>query len=470
MLRARRHNQANALSFYKSPPDWFSEPQADFQVAKRFFQSLRKKDVWGALIYLFSMLFNIIFAWKPDASFGQRAKHQTAPARALHWHRQLRLTAADMHRLEGMFKDQVFYGAMQAAEQANAAAKKSGAGRTEASAASSAAGFSEPSEARPKQTPESKWLPKLQLSFQCMRFLFECGRWSLPLNEEWPDEMYHSWCIYIEDFRCTHAWFGWKKPKFRSVAWEHFKAFYKDVKIETKPDRSPAELEELEKKLAASLEEEIIEAAAPSEVAEAAKEDVHDEEVHDEDFEAKAAEGAMAVGLLLDAMEKGWLMSAPSSHQTDVAQILDLCRQWLQKGSALGDLQDMMMPAQIRQLPTSMRAWTLVTFTGMQFVESENWLPTYIQIPSDTGIRKWAGQCTYDDPGNICLDFTYHILMLHRFSQPHKLQQAMSATYRRYGSTSEKSGSGRMNFRGNIIEALLHRAQVERSKVRPGRR
>jgi len=65
-----------------------------------------------------------------------------------------------------VFKDQVFYGAMQAAEQANAAAKKSGAGRTEASAASSAAGCSEPSEARPKQTPESKWLPKLQLSFQ----------------------------------------------------------------------------------------------------------------------------------------------------------------------------------------------------------------------------------------------------------------------------------------------------------------
>ena len=89
----------------------------------------------------------------------------------------------------------------------------------------------------------------------------------------------------------------------------------------------------------------------------------------------------------------------------------------------------MMMPAQIRQLPTSMRAWTLVTFTGLQFVESEDWLPTYIQIPSDRDIRKGAGQCTYDDPGNVCLDFTYHILMLHRFSQPHKLQQTMSATY-----------------------------------------
>ena len=268
---------------------------------------------------------------------------------------------------------------------------------------------------------------------------------SLPLNEEWPDEMYDSWCIYIDDFRCTHAWFGWKKPKFRAVAWEHFQAFYKDVKIETKPDRSPAELEELEKKLAASLEEEIIEAAAPSEVAEAAKEDVHDEDVHDEDFEAKAAEGAMAVGLLLDAIEKGWLMSAPSSHQTDVDQILDLCGQWLQQGSTLGDLQDMMMPAQIRQLPTSMRAWTLVTFTGLQFVESEDWLPTY-EMGRD--IRKWAGQCTYDDPGNVCLDFTYHILMLHRFSQPHKLQQTMSATYRQHSRILTKPSHSTHNCEG----------------------
>ena len=72
-----------------------------------------------------------------------------------------------------------------------------------------------------------------------------------------------------------------------------------------------------------------------------------------EDFVAKAAEGARAVGLLLDAMEEGWLMSAPSSHQTD-EQIMDLCR--LQQGFALGDLQDMMMPTQSRDLPTSMRA------------------------------------------------------------------------------------------------------------------
>ena len=73
--------------------------------------------------------------------------------------------------------------------------------------------------------------------------------------------------------------------------------------------------------------------------AEAAKVDVHDE-----DFIAKAAEGATAVGLLLDAMEEGWLMSAPSSHQTDMEQIMVLCRQWLQQGSALGDLQDIVFP------------------------------------------------------------------------------------------------------------------------------
>ena len=54
-----------------------------------------------------------------------------AHAKALHWHRQLRLSAEDMRRLEGMFKDQVYYGAMQAAEQAIAAANTRGAKGTE---------------------------------------------------------------------------------------------------------------------------------------------------------------------------------------------------------------------------------------------------------------------------------------------------------------------------------------------------
>ena len=92
MLRARRHNEENALQFYKSPPDWFSEPQADFRVVWRFFESLQKQDVRAALIYLPSMMFNLVFVWKPDVSFGHGAHYQTAPAKALHWHRQLRLT------------------------------------------------------------------------------------------------------------------------------------------------------------------------------------------------------------------------------------------------------------------------------------------------------------------------------------------------------------------------------------------
>ena len=55
MLRARRHNQANALSFYKSPPDWFSEPQADFQVVKRFFSIASEEGCVGSTdIFVFN--------------------------------------------------------------------------------------------------------------------------------------------------------------------------------------------------------------------------------------------------------------------------------------------------------------------------------------------------------------------------------------------------------------------------------
>ena len=43
--------------------------------------------------------------------------------------------------------------------------------------------------------------------------------------------------------------------------------------------------------------------------------------------------------------------------------------------------------------------------------------------------------------------------------------QTLSASYRAYGARSERSSSGRMNFRGNLIEALIHRAQVEIPRV-----
>ena len=98
----------------------------------------------------------IVFAWKPNASFGHRARYQTAPARALHWHRQLRLTAEDMRRLEGMFKDQVYYGAMQAAEPATAAANTRGAKGTASAASSSVQPAAASSGAGPSEASESK--------------------------------------------------------------------------------------------------------------------------------------------------------------------------------------------------------------------------------------------------------------------------------------------------------------------------
>ena len=39
--------------------------------------------------------------------------------------------------------------------------------------------------------------------------------------------------------------------------------------------------------------------------------------------------------------------------------------------------------------------------------------------------------------------------------------QTLSASYRAYGARSGRSSSGGMNFRDNLIEALIHRAQVE---------
>ena len=78
------------------------------------------------------------------------------------------------------------------------------------------------------------------------------------------------WCKHVETFRLQHAWHGWKKKKkFRAVAWEQFKAFYKDVDVIETSHRefTLAEVAALEKELAASLEQEtgvgVGDAAAP---------------------------------------------------------------------------------------------------------------------------------------------------------------------------------------------------------------
>jgi len=82
----------------------------------------------------------------------------------------------------------------------------------------------------------------------------------------------------------------------------------------------------------------------------------------------------------------------------------------------------------------------------------------YVQNPSDYGIRVFAGDCNYHDPGNVCLDFCYFVLQLWKFVLPTKMSLINQISWRDYGGPKERSGTGAMNRRGNIIEALMANA------------
>ncbi|CAL1142109.1 unnamed protein product, partial [Cladocopium goreaui] len=66
--------------------------------------------------------------------------------------------------------------------------------------------------------------------------------------------------------------------------------------------------------------------------------------------------------------------------------------------------------------------------------------------------------CNYHDPGNVCLDFCYFVLQLWKFVLPTKMSLINQISWRDYGGPKERSGTGAMNRRGNIIEALMANA------------
>ena len=61
----------------------------------------------------------------------------------------------------------------------------------------------------------------------------------------------------------------------------------------------------------------------------------------------------------------------------------------------------------------------------------------------------------YHDPGNVNLDLTFYLMCLWEFMTPNALQDILKLNWRDYGSKGNKSSHGPMNFRGNVLEALM---------------
>ena len=74
----------------------------------------------------------------------------------------------------------------------------------------------------------------------------------------------------------------------------------------------------------------------------------------------------------------------------------------------------------------------------------------------------------YDDPGNVNLDVSFYILCLWEFMTPMSLEDILKLSWKEYGSRGERSSQGPMNFRGNVLEALMGYCHERSIKVSGG--
>ena len=74
----------------------------------------------------------------------------------------------------------------------------------------------------------------------------------------------------------------------------------------------------------------------------------------------------------------------------------------------------------------------------------------------------------YIDPGNVNLDLTFYLLCMWDFMTPSSLPEILTLSWKDYGARGERSSEGPMNFRGNVLEALLGYCYDQSVKVSGG--
>ena len=167
----------------------------------------------------------------------------------------------------------------------------------------------------------------------------------------------------------------------------------------------------------------------------------------------RIAEASTATDLLLSKMS--WIHDCPntSRHGDCFTAIMDFCRDHIHD-PALQSVQAFM---QKPEFPSSMRAWSIMPWAALKELETRRKLPRFFAEPTDFKIRGHANLAPdfYDDPGNVNLDLTFYVLCLWEFMTPMSLENILKLSWKEYGTRGEKSSKGPMNFRGNVLEALM---------------
>ena len=447
LARAMAHNSDKELDCFLGCP--FASTM-DLTEIFEFWQKLGRKELFKALWALLMLLFEIVHEWRlKETDGGKCVGMGMNPRKAILWHGTEFMSDAHIYRLRTSLRRNLSYTAVQSVQSSMDSQQRLLQDKADDERKRTA-----------KETIENfvqrEVVPKIRLR-----------QWSKPLPLPEPKHLEINWNwphwtefnTVAEKFWSEEGWHTRKRPFISTVKdafWEivltqplkPYRGTVADSFLLDQGEGIPDGNDIGNIAMAAAC---VTEKSEESGVAHTEQED--DLLKAEREHNLKKVAEALSATDLLNKMS--WLHNCPNTmwHWNSFVAIMDFCREHILH-PALQSVQSFM---QKREFPSSMRAWSIMPWAALKELERRGQVPRFLAAPTDAKIRLHANLAPefYDDPGNVNLDLTFYVLCLWDFICPYALHDILKLSWKDYGTRGEKSSAGPMNFRGNVLEALI---------------
>ena len=437
LLRAMAHNSAKPLECFLERP--FANPM-DLTEIFKFWQDLKFTEICRALWALLQVLFEIVHEWRLEETHaGKYTGMGMNPRRAILWHVTEFMDDAHRVRIRTSLRRKLGSTAMQSVHSSMDSQQALLQNKAD-----------EERQTRKKETIHAflrkTVVPKIRLK-----------EWSKPVALPEPNHLKIDWkwphWPHWRELLSQQLWYEqfWteKKKPFLALA---EKVFWDMVLTEDlKPWHGS-----VTKAMGASLDQgEGIRVGNDTEqtATAAARVSKECEESDEREHNQKRVAEAWSATELLPQMS--WLHECRDTeqHRDCFVATIDFCRERIRDPAQ----QSVQTFLQKPEFPLSLRAWSIMPWAALKELEKRGQLPRFLTAPTDAKIRLHANMAPefYDDPGNVNLDVSFYILCLWEFMTPMSLEDILKLSWKEYGSRGERSSQGPMNFRGNVLEALM---------------
>ena len=119
-------------------------------------------------------------------------------------------------------------------------------------------------------------------------------------------------------------------------------------------------------------------------------------------------------------------------------------------------LDGCLQPWHLKDWPLNPRLWLAEMERTLKVMAKRWMLPYWLRRPHDKNIRDDASASAdgSTDPGNYVLDVVVHSLRLWQYCESGRINRVMKQSIAEYGERCNKSATGPVNLRGNIVEAM----------------